>query len=56
MIVYTATNTVNGMQYVVICPRKDGHFRQARKGQGFASICASEILAERLFASIDPKA
>ena len=40
MIVYTATNTVNGMQYVgcstrkYMSHRKDGHFRQARKGQG----------------------
>jgi len=40
MIVYTATNTVNGMQYVGcstrkhMSHRKDGHFRQARKGQG----------------------
>jgi len=40
MIVYTATNTVNGMQYVgcstrkYLSHRKDGHFRQARKGQG----------------------
>ena len=39
MIVYVATNTVNGMQYVGcttrhLSHRKDGHFRQARKGQG----------------------
>jgi len=40
MIVYLATNTVNGMQYVGcstrkhMSHRKDGHFRQARKGQG----------------------
>lgn len=40
MIVYTATNTVNGMQYVgcstrkYLSHRKDGHFRNAREGKG----------------------
>lgn len=40
MIVYTATNTVNGMQYVgcstrkYLSHRKDGHFRSAREGKG----------------------
>ena len=40
MIVYIATNTVNGMQYVgcstrkYLSHRKDGHFRSAREGKG----------------------
>jgi len=39
MIVYTATNTVNGMQYVGVTVkklkyRKTGHFNDARRGRG----------------------